>query len=370
MVTSNLTQVLICFENLDAEGLEILLHDEHTYYDVPKEAFLTRLREFFDDFKTDVVPTEKLKIFPGACCNKSCDLHLGRTAYRFLGAMGVFFDLRFILATDESGNEFVKDIYTCHDLVTNERAKGIDHPTFLWVYEDDKVTTTLRQNHDLLVKQAEDAFSSYNLYFDGAIVSLVEIKSWLDLHETTYLEIGGFKDDFLIHWKWDPFLKVYHDMHKLYSFLQEFSLDFEIAKEIETNPIPENKLLNYITSLEERLEGTYLKLYGSIFNIARQKDHFEVCIELSTTLLLEDKELGKLSYFLNWFDQERDKLIAKYFAFTSSELEEFQETTTSPFELYQVRKSLSYHLAIRERFRKDGVFIPYNLGDQFIFDVF
>jgi hypothetical protein len=369
-MASNLNLVLNCFKNLDADGLEMLLHDEYTYYDVPKKAFLERLKEFFDDFKTDEVPTEKLKIFPGACCNKSCDSHLGRTAFRFLGEMGVFFDLRFILANDESGNEFVKDIYTCHDLVTNERAKGIDHPTFLWVYEDDKVTTTLRQNHALLVNQAKDALYSYNLYFDGAIVSLVEIKSWLDLHETTYLEIGGFKDDFLIHWKWDPFLRVYHDMHKLYSFLQEFSLDFEIAKEIETNPIPENKLLNYITSLEERLEGTYLKLYGSIFNITRQKDHFEVCIELSTTLLLEDKELGRLSYFLNWFDQERDKLIAKYFTFTNSELEEFEENTKSAYELYQVRKSLAYHLSIRERFRTQGIFIPYNLGDHLISEIF
>jgi hypothetical protein len=369
-MASNLNLVLNCFKNLDAEGLEMLLHDEHTYYDVSKEAFLTRLREFFNDFKTDIIPTRELQVFPGACCNKSCDLQLGRTAYRFLGAMGVFFDLRFTLATDESENEFVKDIYTCHDLVTNERAKGIDHPTFFWVYEDDKVTTTLRQNHALLVKQAEAAFASYNLYFHNAIICLVEIKSWLDLHETTYQEIGGFKDDFLIHWRWDPFLKVYHDMHKLYSFLQEFSLDFEIAKEIETNPVAENKLLNYITSLEERLEGTYLMLYGSIFNITRKKDHFEACIELSTTLLLEDQELGNASYFLNWFDKERDKLIAKYFAFTSSELEEFQETTTSPFEVYQVRKSLSYHLAIRERFRNQGIFIPYNLGDHLISDIF
>ncbi len=54
----------------------MLLDDEHANYNVPKEAFLTRLREFFDDFKTDIVPTEKLQIFPGACCNKPCNPHL------------------------------------------------------------------------------------------------------------------------------------------------------------------------------------------------------------------------------------------------------------------------------------------------------
>jgi hypothetical protein len=42
-MASNLNLVLNCFKNLDAAGLEMLLHDEHAYYDVPKEAFLTRL---------------------------------------------------------------------------------------------------------------------------------------------------------------------------------------------------------------------------------------------------------------------------------------------------------------------------------------
>jgi hypothetical protein len=75
-MASNLNLVLNCFKNLDAEGLGIRLHDEHTYYDAPKEAFLIRLHEFFDDFKTDVVPTEKLQIIPGAYCNKPCNPHL------------------------------------------------------------------------------------------------------------------------------------------------------------------------------------------------------------------------------------------------------------------------------------------------------
>lgn len=367
-MTPYFTQVLACFQNLDAEGLQVLLRDDLLYADVPKQHFLSRITEFFDDFKNDIIPTHRLKVFPGACCHNSCDSHLGRTAFQFVGKMGIFFNLRFILATDENGDEFVKDIYTCHYLVTNEKVKGLEHAKIFWVYEDDKVTTTLRLDHSLLVKQAKDAYHEFNLFFDKKIVTLAKIQSWLIVYETTYYEIGGFKDDFLIHWKWDSFLRVYHDMRKLNSFLQEFSLDFEIVKEIEFNPVPENKLLSYITGLEERLENNYLKLYGSVFNISRQKNHFEVCIELSTTLTLENEELGKASYFLNWFDQERDKLIAKYFTFTNSELEEFQETTKSAIELYQVRKSLAYHLSIRERFRKQGIFIPYNLGDQLIFN--
>lgn len=369
-MTPALTQVLACFENLDSEGLQVLLREDLLYTDVPKQQFLSRIAEFFDDFKNDVIPTQRLNVFPGACCNNSCDPHLGRTAFRFVGEMGVFFDLRFILAIDENGNEFVKDIYPCHYVVTNEKVNGIDHPKFFWVYEDDKVTTRLSSNHSLLVKLAEDAYHEFKVLFERKIVSLAEIKSWLVRHETTYLEIGGFKEDYLLHWKWDAFLRTYHDLRKLYSFLTEFSLDFEIAKEIETNPVHEDKLLNYISSLEERLEGTYLKLYGSVFNITRQKDHFEICVELSTTLFLENEELGKLSYFLNWFEQERDKLIAKYFTLTTSELEEFEEHTRSAYELYQVRKSLAYHLSIRERFRKQGLFIPYNLGDHLISDIF
>lgn len=361
-----LTQVLECFENLDAEGLQILLREDLLYADVPKQHFLSRIAEFFNDFKNDVIPSQRLKAFPGACCHNSCDLHLGRTAFRFLGEMGVFFDLRFILGIDKNGDEFVKDIYTCHYLVTNEKVNGLDHAKFFWVYEDDKVTTTLRSNHSLLVKQAKDAHQEFKLFFDKITVSLTEIHSWIIRNETTYIEIGGFKEDYLIHWKWDPFLRTYHDVLKLYSFLTEFSRDFEIAREIENNPLSEKKLIDYIIRLEERLEGNYIKLYGSIFNVSQKKDHFEVCIELSTTLLLEEEELAKASYFLNWFDQERDKLIIKYFTFTTGELDEFEENTKSAYELYQVKKSLAYHLSIRERFRKQGIFIPYDLGNHLI----
>lgn len=361
-MASNLNLILNCFENLDAAGLEILLHDENTYSDVSKQAFLIRLQAFFDDFKAGVVPNEKLQIFPGACCNKSCDHHLGRTAFRFLGAMGVYFDLRFIVAKDFNGLEYVKDIYTCYDLITNEKVDHLHESTFFWVYEDDKVTTTLKDNHDLLVKQAEDALASYNLYFDVAIVSLVEVKSWLDLHETTYFEIGGFKEDLLIHWKWDKFLRIYHDIKKLIVFLADFESDFDKMFSIRENAIPEDQLLRLVLDWESRLENDYTELYGSIFHFQKVYGGFEVKIRLQTKIKLEDLIIEKADEFLDWFDKQRDRLLLKYFSFTRSELEEFEETTKSVLDLYKVRKSLNFHIEIREKFKKNGIYIPFDLG--------
>ena len=48
-MNTHLEQVLDCFVRMDVDGLDILLQ-EPTYYDVPKEIFLERLKAFFGPF--------------------------------------------------------------------------------------------------------------------------------------------------------------------------------------------------------------------------------------------------------------------------------------------------------------------------------
>ncbi len=128
--------------------------------------------------------------------------------------------------------------------------------------------------------------------------------------------------------------------------------------------VSENDLLNTILEWENRLESEYAELYGPIFSILEEENYFSVTIRLETTVKVVDSILGKAVQFLESFDKEREKLLIKYFSFTRSELEEFEENTRSPYELYQVAKSLNYHIGIREKFRNQGILIPYNLGED------
>lgn len=303
-----------------------------------------------------------MKFYPGACGNRSCDLHLGRTAFRFVSEEdGIYFDLRFILEKKEDGLEYVKDIFTCYDLITNEYISGLKMSKNFWVYEDDKISNELESNHHLLVNQAEEGISSWLANFKDKAINLQEINSWLIKFESTYLEIGGFKEYFLIHWRWDDFLKVFHDFRKLYQFINDFQKDFGKMEKIKNYLISENDLLNTILEWENRLESEYAELYGPIFSILEEENYFSVTIRLETNVKVVDSILGKAVQFLESFDKEREKLLIKYFSFTRSELEEFEENTRSPYELYQVAKSLNYHIGIREKFINQGILIPYNL---------
>lgn len=362
-MNKNLVQILDFLSKMEVKGLNLVLEDDLTYYDVSKKDFLGRLNEFFDEFKSNCPNQKKLKFYPGACCNSSCELHLGRTAFRFVSEEdGIYFDLRFILGKKEDGTEFVKDIFTCYELVTNESISGLTISKNFWVYEDDKISVELEPNHHLLVNQAEEGILSWETNFKDKAISLQEINSWIIKFESTYLEIGGFKEYYLTHWRWDNFLKLFHDIRKLYQFISDFQEDFEKMEEIINSFISENDLLNTILEWENRLESEYAELYGPIFSILKEENYFSVTIRLETTVKVLDSILGKAVQFLESFDKEREKLLIKYFSFTRSELEEFEENTRSPYELYQVAKSLNYHMGIREKFRNQGILIPYNLG--------
>ena len=364
-MNNQLNEVLECFADMNVDSLDLILAEEQFYYDVPKELFLSRLKEFFDEFKSKWPNQKKLKFYPGACCNKSCDLQLGRTAFRFVSEEdGIYFDLRFILEKMEDGTEYVKDIFTCYDLITNDFIPGLTISKNFWVFEDDKISVVLDADHHLLVNQAEEGISSWVTNLKDKAVSLKEINSWLIKFESTYLEIGGFKEYYLTHWRWDNFLKLFHDIRKLYKFISDFQEDFEKMEEIKNSLNSENDLLNTILEWENRLESGYAELYGPIFSILKEEDCFFVTIRLETTVKVVDSILGKAIHFLEFFDKEREKLLIKYFSFTRSELEEFEENTHSPYELYQVAKSLNYHISIREKFKNQGILIPYNLGED------
>ena len=114
-----------------------------------------------------------------------------------------------------------------------------------------------------------------------------------------------------------------------------------------------------ILDIERRMELRYTVIHGPGFDMTDRTDFGELGINCRTSLTLRGDLTRALMDFRTWFVKERSMLLSKYFSLTAGERDSFLETADNPFQLYQVGTMLSFHLQTRERFRKQGVFIPF-----------
>ena len=146
--------------------------------------------------------------------------------------------------------------------------------------------------------------------------------------------------------------------------MEEFEADLICFQLGNYEDLPEDKLLPLILDIEQRMEHRYTVIHGTDFDMQAQADFGKLCINCRTSLTLKGNLIEVLMAFRDWFAQERSKLLCKYFSLTAAERDEFLETCKSSVELYQVGTLLSFHLQTRERFRKQGVFIPFYPGGE------
>ena len=359
-----LDRILDCFARMDRTGLEELLSPEFTYYEVSKTNFLDRMEAFWQDWQAGGEPFAALQVIAGSCCNKACQNQLGKTAYQFRSPDGRSLDLRFVLEQDVQGNYIVKDIYPCHDLLTFERMEGEQKPLSFWVYEDDKRGTELPDNYPILLSQTQKGLSDWKDLLSKGPISFEQLHGWLPAYENAYQDCGGWIDLGDTVWRWDGFLQSYHDVELLVSFVEEFEADLHCFALGEYRDLREEQLLPLILDIERRMELRYTVIHGTDFDIEVQADFSQICVNSRTTFSLDGILLAEIQAFKGWFQQERAKLLVQYFALTAAERDAFLETADNPFELYQVGTMLSFHIQTRERFRKQGVFIPFRLGSH------
>jgi hypothetical protein len=359
-----LDRILDCFARMDRTGLEELLSPEFTYYEVSKANYLDRLEAFWQDWRTGGEHFTALQVIAGSCCNKACQNHLGKTAYQFRSSDGRSLDLRFVLEQDMQGNYIVKDIYPCHDLLTFERMEGEQKPLTFWVYEDDKRGTELPADYPFLLHAAQQGLDDWKVLISKGPMSFEQLHGWLRDYENAYQDCGEWIDLGDTVWRWDGFLQSYHDVELFVSFAEAFEADILCYSVGGYNDLPEEQLLPLILDIERRMELRYTVIHGTDFDISIRSGFGEVCVNCRTTFALEGSLLAAIQDFRNWFQQERAKLLVQYFALTAAERDAFLETADNPFELYQVGTLLSFHIQTRERFRKQGVFIPFRLGSH------
>lgn len=361
---THLDRILDCFASMNRTGLENLLSPDFTYYEVSKDNFLDRLEDFWKDWRTKGSYFNALEVIPGSCCNKACQNHLGKTAYQFRSPDGKSLDLRFVLEQDVQGNFIVKDIYPCHDLLTFERIEGPNSLLCFSVYEDDKRDTKLPDNYPILLSQTHRGLSDWKKLLCQDSLELSQLHNWLRDYENAYQDCGGwiFRGDTV--WRWDDFLQTYHDVELFVSFVEEFEAERICFLVGDYIGLSEEQLLPLILDIERRMELRYTVIHGTDFDMTDHTDFGKLCINCRTSLTLRGDLIRVLMDFRTWFVKERSRLLSKYFSLTAGERDSFLETADNPFQLYQVGTMLSFHLQTRERFRKQGVFIPFYPGGE------
>ena len=361
---TQLDLILDCFARRDRLGLEDLLSPDYTYYEVSKANFLDRLEAFWQEWEASSSLSDPLQVIPGSCCSKGCDTPLGKSAYQFRSPDGKSLDLRFVLISNPSGGYLVKDIYPCHQLLTFERVEGEQHPLTFWVYEDDKRGTELPDNYPILLHQAQEGLANWKELMAQGPVHVSQLHDWLRRYETTYQDCGEWIDLGEIVWRWDGFLQTYNDVELFVSFVEEFEADLICFQVGDFVGLPEEKMISLILAIERRMELRYTVIHGTDFDMTDRPGFGKLCINCRTSLTLKGDLIRVLMDFRSWFAQERSRLLSKYFSLTAGERDAFLETAESPFQLYQVGTMLSFHLQTRERFRKQGVFIPFYPGGE------
>lgn len=364
-MNSHLDQVLDCFVRMDVEGLGVLLQ-EPTYYDVPRDLFLERLKNFFEDFMDPDYPESfRLDHYPGVCCSSQCDIFPNRLGFKFVSWTGNHFDLRFVCAKDENGEEKVKDIFPCFHLITNEMIdeEELGSHGHFWVYEDDRVTFEKDADYEVNLQKALEGMAYWSSKKENEEFTLAEIKAWLISYEPTFMEIGPYIPSESMFWKWTDFLALYEQLDLFMRFLEDFRVDLARFSVVDVSTISHKELIDWLLHIEERMEEShYWRLHGGVFTRLEQefyKGKLQFWVMDSARLETEIRQ--PVEDFLKWFAEERKKWTDYYFALTSSEYDEFIEQNTDKEELFRVDHLLGFHWETREKFRKQGVYIPFNL---------
>ncbi len=207
-MTTKKELIIQAFENLDAEMLDILLDDDKSYQDVPKQIFVDALKKQFAEIRTYDDTKFDFKSYKGQCdfCQK------GKSGYSFVNSEGQCY---MSLVFEEDDDNFT-DIYSCGSFMT----EGIEIEN-TWVgvsfFEEEK--TDFKYSPEILSEE------------EKCLRGVGEIKSELE-------ENGILSSDFYVYWyeKYeylDPIKRLFEK--KSYKYTEEIGHYLFVVRSVVTD---------------------------------------------------------------------------------------------------------------------------------------
>ena len=198
---------------MNIDLLSLLLDDNRSYMDVPKETFLIKLDEIFQRLKNQDI-NEFSRVLKGHCggdCNNGCG------GFTFLTSDYQTLDIIF-----EEENGEIKDIYTCAIFI-NEMKIEDRNEIYMSFCDDEKSNYIPTNKHFLLQKQIETAFSEFNK-FRNNITDLKIFCNWNTQINNLYENINIYERLNL------KFIEPLSDLVMQNTYIQELITSYPFAK--------------------------------------------------------------------------------------------------------------------------------------------
>ncbi len=170
-------QLIQAFKSLDFEALHNLLDNKRSYMEVPKDLFLSKLKQEIDRY---IVLNFFEKVIEGTCdhCNKGCK------AYKFtaenLPSLNLFF---------EENEGRVTDIYICSALKV-DTPDGNDWNIYLNFFEEEKVNFEPSLKYHLDLQKVENATEDFNSLAASNLVTIQELIHWYNKYKSLADELN------------------------------------------------------------------------------------------------------------------------------------------------------------------------------------
>lgn len=333
----------VCQFNLSL--IEVLLDDNKTYHDVPKEIFLQKMKILFEVFKSVECMDEYLVASQGVCDSCNCP-NKGCNGFRFKGNhSNHFIDL---IIEEIDGD--IKDIYVCYEFNSDDKSFDKDDGTLLSlsIKEDETVNFVITPEFLANKQWVEKAEAEFKL-FETELCTYEMLKNWHDKYAFLYNDLGG-NIVFDSHTSITLFLKKYDDIKEIISFYEKYQINIKKMLDDSEYFITEQDEIDWVLKYED-IDVPY------IIEHFLEKDMDTYKIEKYNLSIIWSEEFDIIDRFLQTNHNLHEDLYKKYCIFTKQEIFEKIADHDFPIEIF----ALTYHINLRKEYESIGIIMPLNV---------
>ena len=204
-------QLIQAFKSLDFEALNNLLDEKRSYSDVPKDLFLSRLKETVDKYSE---LTSYENVLEGTCkhCNKGC------IAYSFRAENCPSLNLFF-----EEKEGVVTDIYLCNSLKVDTPDEDEWHIYFTF-FKEEEVTFEPSLKYSINLQQVDNATEDFNCLAASNLVSVNDLMHWYNRCERLAEDLN--LNDPFIRQKYNAFIHIDSLYSKVSDLVHNFNKNY------------------------------------------------------------------------------------------------------------------------------------------------
>ena len=280
---------------MNTDMLSLLLDDDKSYMDVPKETFIEKLDSKFNILNSQGIHefSRVLKGYCGGDCNNGCG------GYTFVTTDNQVLDL---IVEEEHGE--IKDLYTCSKFVSEEEIAD-KSKIFISFSDDVKSDYTPTSSHQALHQQIEVFFNEFDT-FKNDVTDIEDFCNWSRDIDAFYDTIGplerlrlNFTDGIFKLMMANSYIQ---DLITLNAFAKKAMQEFDVL-----DVLNENELIEWVLKYEENELD-----YGDYEKVENWEQNNLILHAMSKSVVIDCSKYTKSLQFSYVYPKHYWELFEKY----------------------------------------------------------